>query len=381
MRNLNGHLVDGVGAPLTLQGVNLSGLEYAPIQGYGGTLEWGGQLGTSSGVPDFSAMASWKINTIRIPLNEASWRGGTCVDVLGAQGPVGGSVNVDPSGQYHTAVTNAINAATAAGFFVILDLHWTAPSNFCPLDQNIMADSVNSVAFWKSVSATYKSYPNVIFELFNEPYSLTDTQLRDGAAVSIYSAQGPNGAQYQAYSYNYQTAGWNQLIQAVRGTGASNLILAGTTDFSGDISQWLANKPTDVAPAGYAGAWTSQVGAAIHPYPTWGASWGTAAYNVPKDGGDAVFGWLSSIIAAGFPVVATEYGDHSAPGTVGAPNVSHLLPNLDAIGASYIGWVWDPLGAYDFDLAKDASGTPTDGFGAYTKSHYVCRASGASNCP
>jgi hypothetical protein len=33
-----------------------------------------------------------------------------------------------------------------------------------------MADTTNSLNFWTSIAETYKSYPNVLFELFNEPY-------------------------------------------------------------------------------------------------------------------------------------------------------------------------------------------------------------------
>src|ERR1700733_3916305 len=67
-------LVDGNGHTVQLRGVSVSGLEGYAIQGWTPGDPWGGQA------PDFAAIKSWGANAVRLPLNEASWNGGPCID-------------------------------------------------------------------------------------------------------------------------------------------------------------------------------------------------------------------------------------------------------------------------------------------------------------
>jgi hypothetical protein len=81
-------------------------------------------------------------------------------------------------------------------------------------------------------------------------------------------------------------------------------------------------------------------------------------------------------------VILTETGDRNAPGTVGAPFMSKLLPWADKAGVSYLGWTWDVWQNGDFVLIKDKSGTPSDGYGVYFKQHLGCVSkSPAAACP
>src|SRR5207247_8648737 len=43
----------------------------------------------------------------------------------------------------------------------------------------------------------------------------------------------------------YQVAGFQSLVNAVRVTGATNVILLGGLAYSNDLTQWLQYKPTD----------------------------------------------------------------------------------------------------------------------------------------
>ena len=61
-------LIDGAGHTVQLRGVNRSSFEYACAQG------WGYNEGPLDS-PSISAMKSWKINVVRIPLNEGCWLG------------------------------------------------------------------------------------------------------------------------------------------------------------------------------------------------------------------------------------------------------------------------------------------------------------------
>jgi hypothetical protein len=236
-----------------------------------------------------------------------------------------------------------------------------------------MADSDNSINFWSSIADKFKSYPNVMFELFNEPYLywLTSGEtdwnvLLNGGTISAYVTG--DGSKYTV-NYTWKTAGMQQMLDAVRQTGATNIVLVGGVSWSQDLSQWVAHMPKDPQ---------KQIAAVWHAYPNSGTVGDPQAAS-PKFGSIA-YTWTKSVLTAGYPVFITEFGDHNTPGTIGSPFVSNLLPWADANGASYTGWTWDPWGESDNVLIKDHIGTPTDGYGVYTKAHYLCAATGSSNC-
>jgi len=355
------HFIDANSVPMQLRGVNVGDLGFVAVQGWDPSDPWGGDS------PDFAAIKTWKANTVRLPLNEASWLGYRCTDATGA------SRNPDPGHNYQATVKKAVSDATAAGLYVVLDLHWSAPKNFCPLAQNPMADSDNSISFWSSVAATFKTYPNVMFELFNEPYFFwlaegeTDWNvLINGGTMTEYVTG--SGHEYTA-KYTWKVAGMQQMLDAVRKTGATNVVLIGAVNWSQDLSEWVAHRPTDPE---------KQIAAVWHAYPD-SSTVGSPQAALPKFGSIA-YAWTKSVLAAGYPVFITEFGDHNAPGTKGSPFASKLLPWADENGASYTGWTWDPWPERDNVLVKDRIGTPTDGYGVYTKGHYLCAATGSSNC-
>src|SRR4051794_8731410 len=92
---------------------------------------------------------------------------------------------------------------------VILDLHWTQYGSQSPMANK------DSIRFWQEVATQYKDFGTVIFELYNEPYGIdTNTWL------------------YGSVDY----AGYQELYNAVRKTGANNLIICGGLDYAYDLS-------------------------------------------------------------------------------------------------------------------------------------------------
>lgn len=358
IRVLGSRFVDATGAVVQLRGVNYSGFEFVAIQGWSAADPSGAQAGQAGG-PKWSAIQSWKANTLRIPLNEASWLGYTCTDTSGVVH------NPDPGGNYRASVKAQVDQATAAGLYVIIDLHWTAPGNTCPMLQTQMADADHSLAFWTSVAGMFKSYPSVMFELFNEPYMNFEfsgdpwayMMQGTGGSFSGYPATSGSG-NWQDVKQPWAIASYQAMLDAVRATGASNVVLVGAMQYSQDLSGWLAHKPSDSL---------NQMAAVWHAYPTYGASWGSAAYAEPNFA-PAVYTDMQGILAAGIPVIATETGDRNAPGTVGAPLVSNITDWADQNGVSVIGWAWDVWGDADNVLIKDVDGTPTDGYGQVFRS-------------
>jgi hypothetical protein len=265
---------------------------------------------------------------------------------------------VDPSNNQSTPayadnVDQQVQWAEADGMDIILDLHWSdggsfsqSPGQWCMADQN-------SKTFWTQVATKYKSDPHVLFELYNEPY-VTDWNLwLNGGMTTCSSNQTKNG-QRMTYSSTFMVAGMQQLYDAVRATGAPNLVIAGGIGFAFDLSgvgQGNRIKGSNGQPA-------KNVIYNTHPYNQQGkttpAEWYTA------------FGYLT----ATDPVIATEFGD-GTQGTCSTANYdSSIIPYFDAMGASnnpanrisWTAWAFYPGGCgfpsllSDWTYATTASG-------------------------
>jgi hypothetical protein len=355
--------VNGAGTPLQLRGVALSALEFVAVQGWDPADPTGGQFGQPNN-PNWAAIQSWKADIVRIPLNEDSWLGLTCVDTDGL------SHYADPGGNYKQALANLVQQANAAGLYVILDLHWAAPGSTCPLLQTQMADSDHSLAFWTSLANAYKNNPAVMFELFNEP--LLDTandftgdpwqymMFGTGGAFSGYPATSNRG-NLQNIATPWNIASFQDMINAVRATGATNPVLIGSVAYTADLTGWLSHVPADPL---------NQMAATWHAYPTYPSAWGSYAWSQPNYA-PQVFVEVQNILAAGIPVIITETGDQDSAGTVGAPLMQTVTNFADANGVSVVGWTWDIWPGPDFILIQDVNGTPTDGYGQFFQSWLV----------
>jgi hypothetical protein len=362
------HLVDAKGNLLQLRGVNTAALEFWPIQitAANGSDYWGGQS------PNLDAIKAWGANTIRVPLNSNSYLGQTCYNLSD-----GSARLADPLSKYRAVVKQVVDAATARGMYVILDMHKNAPKGTvtghtgkvqtCSISatQQQMADADNSVAYWTAVATDFKGYPNVIFDLYNEPYfdSFVNVStaadkwkaLRDGGISRFYYASN------QTVNEQYATAGMQAMLNAVRATGATNVVMAAGISWAQDFSQWVTYKPNDPI---------NQLAMSWHAYPYYGAAFGTPEYTQPGLGAVS-YDWAQAVLNAGFPIIIGETGDRSVNGTTSAPFLAVLLPWADAHNVSVVGWGWNAWGESSANLIKDASGTPTDGYGVAFKAWMV----------
>ncbi|MGA8015981.1 MAG: cellulase family glycosylhydrolase, partial [Candidatus Dormiibacterota bacterium] len=330
------HLVDAAGAAVTLRGVDMSGTEFACAQNWT-TDPFGGE--PEKNPATFAAMRSWDINAVRIPLNEDCWLGINGVEIGGPA--------------YQSAIVQLVDNLKAAGFYVILDLHWSAPGTQRALSQNPAPDKDHSPAFWQSVASTFKSDPEVTFDLYNEPYFywLTPGEnewqcLWQGCTLTEYVTGG------QPYSVNadWQSAGFDQLTSVIRGAGANNVIMAGCTDWANDCSDWASS------------------------FQKWGsgdrntvASW----HSYPLESCDTLTCWDANLapLAARYPVVVGEIGDSAEGPETFLPT---FLPWADAHGLSYLAWTWNAWGDPSNVLVTNMeTGTPTPGEGAYYQRHLL----------
>jgi hypothetical protein len=317
-------IVDGSGQTVVIHGVNKSGTEYACIQGWGIFSPAG-----SDTLQAIQAMKAWTgLNAVRIPLNEDCWLG------------INGAPSAYSGAAYQAAIENYVSLLTSNGLIAVLDLHWNAPGGAQATGQEPMPDADHATAFWQSVAGAFKNQGSVVFDLFNEPYpdSNQDTTAawtcwRDGGSCS--------GVPYQA-------AGMQDLVNAVRGTGAGNLILLGGVEYANSLTGWLAYRPTDSA---------GNVAAAWHMY-----------------GGNVCSSlscWMGApaSVAAAVPLTAGEFGENYSGTDCGTSLVSSFTSWMDSIGAGYVAWTWNHWGSC-LDLVTDEiAGTPTASWGAFYKGH------------
>src|SRR5712691_1306768 len=211
-------LVDSAGRALRLRGVNRSGTEYACAQG------WGIFDGPSDSA-SVQAIRSWGANVVRVPLNETCW-----LSINGVNPAYSGA-------NYQQAISNFVALLNRSGFVVILELHWSAADTAKALGQAPMPNRDHTPEFWHQVAAAYKGNNHVVFDLFNEPFPDNNSDTpeawrcwRDGGTCR---------------GMTVQAAGMQELVDTVRRSGATNVIMLGGVQYSARLSSWLAYRPTD----------------------------------------------------------------------------------------------------------------------------------------
>jgi len=308
-------LINEQGQQVILHGVDRSGTEYQCVTG---NQVFDGPNDAAS----IQAMKTWDIDVVRVPLNEDCW--------LGINGVVTGGTT------YQQAIKSYVQVLNQNGMYVILDLHWNAPGGTKATGQTDMADSDHSPAFWTSVASTFKGNNTVIFDLYNEPHDISWSCWKD-------SSSGNCGT----------VAGMQQLVNAVRSTGASNVLMIGGLGWANDLSGWLANKPTDPL---------NNIAASWHMYGNSGCS-GTNCWDTTT---------VANVIAQ-VPLIAGEFGESPDSSLCGTTIIDAIMNWLDQHNSSYVAWTWDTWGTDcgNLSLIANYDGTPKSPNGTDIKAHYL----------
>jgi hypothetical protein len=309
-------LVNGKGEQVILHGVDHSGTEYECVKNNNQIFEGPNNQAL------IQAMKSWHINAVRVPLNEDCW--------LGING-------ANPSGiAYQKAIINYANLITKNNMYVIVDLHWNAPGTTEATGQQFMADKDHSLAFWTSVAQTFGNNTNIIFDLYNEPHDISWNCWKDG--TGCYTP--------------FPIASMQDMINAVRATGANNVLMLGGLSYSNDLSEWLSYEPTDPI---------NNVVASFHMY--------------GKNQCSTTDCWNKTVapVMAKVPVITGEFGE-STDGSICDNNTTlsnNFMQWMDQHNSGYLAWVWNTWGTDCGNLAliTNYNGTPKSPNGTNYKNH------------
>jgi endoglucanase len=296
---VDNRLVDREGRTVRLLGVNRSGGEYACVGGHG---FFAGPTGRRA----IDAMRAWRINAVRVPLNEHCWLG------------INGAPSEYSRARYRRAIRAYVARLHRAGLYVVLDLHWNAPGRAEADSQQPMADLDHAPAFWSSVARAFKDDPAIVFDLYNEPHDITWKCWRDGCRLDD----------------GWRTAGMQTLVDAVRSSGARQPIIATGISWGTDLSSWLDYRPDDPA---------NQLVAGLHFYDFASCT--------------SVGCWRTTVdpVAREVPVVVTEIGEKECSGTF----LDRFMSWADSAEVSYLAWSWNPSGCAAPALIHSWDGRPT----------------------
>ena len=264
----------------------------------------------------------WGANTVRLPLSEGIWLRGQSSESCFA-------------GQYQALVKQTVDTLTALKLNVIFDLQWDDAGGQSLQGGGPWAmPDADSVLFWQQVAGIYKGYSNVLFELYNEPHPASWSCWTSGCTIT--DTDYSNDCQCQK-TLTFQSVGMQVLVDAVRNSGATNLVLVAGMNWGYDLSQ-IARYPIQGPNVVYD----------THPYPY---------AEKQSNSWDAAFGTISEQ----YPVLSAENGEYDC----GTSYMSQLLSYFDAHQIGWIAWAWVVQGSpcgYP-QLVQDYRGTPVPGMG------------------
>jgi endoglucanase len=304
-------LVDAHGEPIRLVGVNFSGAQYACAEGFG-------FFDAPATDASIAALKSWGVNAVRLPLNESCW-----LDINGVGDALGGP-------NYRRAIGDWVEKLNDNGFYVIVDEHHSHDGTGKATGQQEMANRDHADDYWESVARYFRDRPAVLFDLYNEPHPDGN---RDTTAAWACVRDGGD-----CEGVGFVAAGMQEMLDAVRSTGASNPVLVAGPQYAGSLRRWVEFEPDDPE---------HQLVASVHIY---GKPLGSP-YDDPSRWGSEI-----APVAARVPVVIGEMGETDCSHEF----IDRLMPWADAHGLSYFAWGWMTSScAGEPALISSYDGTPT----------------------
>lgn len=313
-------IVEANGQQITLRGVDLFGLQNS------GTAP----AATQANIAD---IRSWGATMVRVSLGEQLWLANSCA--------------YDP--QYAQTVSQLVHWITQDGMVALLDLHFSNPADLypspaaaqraattgrcAPAGQIPMADS-GSVAFWQQVASTFGSNRLVAFDLFNEPFDVSQAVWLSGGTAPDPNPGGPT---------TYPVTGMQQLYDTVRSTGATNLVVASGANWGNEV-------PTSFIDG-------KDIVYSVHAYTCPTAPPPAATCNTSPYSPAGILGpWVA--LSAHLPVMVGEFG---WPATDQSSYMASVIAEASQYGWSWDAFAWDATPGSVWSLLQRSGGVAGPG--------------------
>jgi len=319
-------ILNSKGQEVRLRGANRPGTEYSCVQ-YGKIFD--GPVDQKS----IDAMRSWKMNAVRVPINEDCWSG-----IDGVAEKLGGVY-------YQSAIKDFVSLLTKNGMAVIVDLHWASNGTDATAHKQIPMPSRNTaVKLWESIASAFKDNSAVLFDVYNEPFP-DGNEWDTDAAWDCWK----NGGYCSGIGYD--GAGMDELVKAVRSVGATNIVLISGIQYATSLVRFLEFMPSD-----------NNMAAAVHVYD----------FNLCRSRGCWDIYWRP--VFEKIPLIAAEMGQTDCA----TDFIYDVMNYADANGIGFLAWAWLPADcAKDPSIIHDFEGTATD-YGIGLQTHLNNLAQGKS---
>lgn len=272
-----------------------------------------------------------RANIVRIPVSECKWMSWSGAYVSG----------------YRAQMINLVNTAVAQGMKVILDLHWAChgQASFTDSTYDTVAQvgpDEQSIGFWQDAATVFKSSPSVMFELFNEPQMQPSATYNGADGDTVWL----NGGQLSYGTDTWQAPGEQQLYDAVRSTGATNVVIVDGPSWAQDLTPLMNTVRVDGTNVAYA----------LHTYAQEGQNLAVR----PASLDSLVFPAIDPNGNFRFAGIATEFGSPAQDSATAQSYFNDTIGWLSTHGLSWTVWGWYPtsLDAYGFLQARPATFTP-----------------------
>ena len=309
LTTLGNQIIQANGQPITLRGLVMPGLEQS------GTL-----AGTGVSEQAVIEAKEWGANVVRVPLGEQFWLSSNC----------------DYVPTYEATVDQVVKWITSLGMVALLDLHTNTVSGCETGSQHNMADEAQSPTFWSQVAERYGNpsspeySPLVAFDLYNEPHDISQSIWLNGGETTD-----------TVTGVTYDAAGMQQLYEAVRAAGSTNL-----TFISG--LNWANTPPTTLVTG-------PDIVYAVHYYTCPSAAPPNCTNTDPYDPTQDLSQWTT--LGASEPVMVTEFG---WPSQEDGTYDSNVIAYASEQGWGWSAFAWEDLQyptEWDLNLAYLSDGT------------------------